>query len=800
MSRQEIVDIAVSGLGNGYKWGHGQWRRDGTGHVACSKEECTSCECVKWKKTKENEPKVCDNWYPAGGMGADCSGYVAKAWQVPAASDPEADSHPFGTDVFRTKTIHWTQIERGDLKRADALVYRKEADGTGHIVLFDSGATSNDDQNNNVTYTVYEAGGCLVGVRHGTKQISSAYIAIRRNNLTQSDCSDDTCNHHGDCQNDSGCACQVGYAGQACDRCELGFVGYPACKRADSKCQLSGALTCTTKMVHITPGGGANAMADYACGASGLTGGELVFRFDAPKTGKANIRIDSSDAAGARVLLLRGACAPDGCVAASESHVEFDYGAGEVYFIAVDTPGSSSGDVTLNVDCMPDKTPGVGDPCSGPSDCNFSANGQSGFCYQTAASGFCSLPCTKYCPDRPNEAADTFCIADPSHETEGVCVPKADSLNQHCGALPGTAAKTAPRFHESISAEVCYPGAAAPSCSGGFAGRVVDFATKQPISNARISVDGAVGMMLQTDADGMYRTDRMPCGSYQLRIDASGYMPVNAGLAVTANTMTQMTALKAVSAAACASSGTLKGLVFDAISRERRPIASSKVSIGAGIGQGIGPIAFEIESDADGMFTAQDVPSGTYTVTASADGYTAAHATVSVCGASQPQTQDLGLTATSSAPFRAVLRWSQPKDLDLHLQTPQGDEVYFFTPCRGSLDHAPFAYLDVDRRNAEGPEVVSVSSLLPGRYTLFVHNYSAQTQADPTQLPDSGAEVTVYGRDNQLLATFAVPTTGSGLFWDVFSFDGADPTKLTPIQRLTQRPDPELEYSEDCRP
>ena len=58
----------------------------------------------------------------------------------------------------------------------------------------------------------------------------------------------------------------------------------------------------------------------------------------------------------------------------------------------------------------------------------------------------------------------------------------------------------------------------------------------------------------------------------------------------------------------------------------------------------------------------------------------------------------------------------------------------------------------------------------------------------------------VFGADNQEIARFAVPSSGDGYFWDVFSFQGADPSKLTVLQSLGSRPNPYDEYTQTCSP
>lgn len=116
----EIMQRAASVVGYSYWWGHGRWRWDGADHGSCS-GSCPSCS-------------------HSGGYGADCSGFVAKAWQVPGPSDIATDSHPYSTYNFRYESHHWKQINRSDTKQGDAMVYR--SGGGGHIFLYDKANTA----------------------------------------------------------------------------------------------------------------------------------------------------------------------------------------------------------------------------------------------------------------------------------------------------------------------------------------------------------------------------------------------------------------------------------------------------------------------------------------------------------------------------------------------------------------------------------------------------------------------------------------------------------------------------------
>ncbi len=156
MTPDEIVELAEYGVGYSYYWGHGSWRTDGASPGSCS-GSCPSCT-------------------HSGSYGADCSGFVAKVWQVPGPSALTTNSHPYSTYNFRYESQHWSQVSRSNAKTADAMVYRNDANTGGHIVLYDHG----DPWGQAWTW---EARGCSYGIVHNLRTIGSSYVAIRRDNL-----------------------------------------------------------------------------------------------------------------------------------------------------------------------------------------------------------------------------------------------------------------------------------------------------------------------------------------------------------------------------------------------------------------------------------------------------------------------------------------------------------------------------------------------------------------------------------------------------------------------------------------
>lgn len=164
MTRGQILGLAASVPGYSYWWGHGAWDTASKKFPGKCSGSCGKCSHSATKGGPE--------------YGADCSGFVAQAWQVPTKGNVSTDRHPYGTGDFRWKKIHWKPIKRSELKPGDALVYN--SGGKGHIVLFESWTKAGKA-------IVYECAGCKTGCVHRARSIGKKYIAIRRNGLEKED-------------------------------------------------------------------------------------------------------------------------------------------------------------------------------------------------------------------------------------------------------------------------------------------------------------------------------------------------------------------------------------------------------------------------------------------------------------------------------------------------------------------------------------------------------------------------------------------------------------------------------------
>lgn len=155
--RDAAISVAQSGVGFSYWWGGGKWQTSGA--TSSNKGKCTGS---------------CPNCSHTGQNGADCSGYVAKIWQVPSSNTNIAtNSHPYSTSDFFTGTGsgQWGNVSKSSIQKGDALVYRSGS--SGHIVIYEKGDAWGQPW-------TYEARGCSYGIVHNVRSVGSGYKGIKR--------------------------------------------------------------------------------------------------------------------------------------------------------------------------------------------------------------------------------------------------------------------------------------------------------------------------------------------------------------------------------------------------------------------------------------------------------------------------------------------------------------------------------------------------------------------------------------------------------------------------------------------
>jgi len=170
MTRDEIICLARSGVGYSYWWCHAKWCRSG-----CSPDfsSCRAGSCSGSCSGSCLAP-TCTHY---GSYGADCSGFVAKVWQVPDPSPVSTNYHPYSTQDFYCYSIYWSTIPFSSLEKGDAMVRRDGCPGRrGHVLIYESG-----DSWGSIRH--YEASGCSSGIVHHTHSLTTDFKCIRRDNI-----------------------------------------------------------------------------------------------------------------------------------------------------------------------------------------------------------------------------------------------------------------------------------------------------------------------------------------------------------------------------------------------------------------------------------------------------------------------------------------------------------------------------------------------------------------------------------------------------------------------------------------
>ncbi|BCR06426.1 hypothetical protein DESUT3_34950 [Desulfuromonas versatilis] len=140
-----------------------------------------------------------------------------------------------------------------------------------------------------------------------------------------------------------------------------------------------------------------------------------------------------------------------------------------------------------------------------------------------------------------------------------------------------------------------------------------------------------------------------------------------------------------------------------------------------------------------------------------------------------------GEAITNRGDMRFVLTWGEsPRDLDSHMVTPSIEGLSHHIYFGNQLDPevSPFVGLDVDDTSGFGPETITVKEFFPGTYKYSVHNFSGSPD-----IVNSQAKVSIF--DNLgLVEELDIPTTGSGLWWNVLEVDGST-RNLTIINQIS---------------
>ena len=306
-------------------------------------------------------------------------------------------------------------------------------------------------------------------------------------------------------------------------------------------------------------------------------------------------------------------------------------------------------------------------------------------------------------------------------------------------------------------------------------GCIKSYSNKQPVAGASVtSYDGAGNFQQGTisDENGNY-TLKANSGLVRIRVVSYGNKATNQTLMIPADILDQYPSdfyapITWVSEHS-SETGNVTGSVVNAINLN--PVSDVTVALRPGENETNQEVIIEVKSDNNGMFSFNDIPSGTYTAYFSKEGYISDFIVLSVLG--RMTTSDFSMNLSpdirTERGYRIILSWgAHPEDLDSHIFTPSisGYNYHIYYADKGDLYHLPFISLDVDDISSYGPETITIEKTYTGKYYYSVHHYSGYGN-----LAGSNATVSLYGI-NGFIRSWSVPTSGNDRWWNVFSIDG----------------------------
>jgi uncharacterized protein YjdB len=310
---------------------------------------------------------------------------------------------------------------------------------------------------------------------------------------------------------------------------------------------------------------------------------------------------------------------------------------------------------------------------------------------------------------------------------------------------------------------------------GSVSGRVINGASLAGIVGATVSSSGSA----TTTTGGSFVLPGVSSGA-TVSASASGF--VSTQYFDVHTTGGQTTAIGDIPLAPVSTAnGTITGTVKNAVSGQG--VGGALVVARSGINATTGAILGQATANSSGVYSLS-LPAGTYTLTASASGFTpGTHMSVSIGGQTLASQNPVVVPVGTGNEIRIVLTWGpNPRDLDSHLFGPNGSSgfhVYYGAPTAFDAQNNLLASLDQDITGGFGPETVTIPSQGAGTYKYAIHHFSG-TQTMST----AGATVNVY-RGGTLIASFHPPAgaIGGGDVWHVFDLTGTNITSVNTISR-----------------
>lgn len=334
----------------------------------------------------------------------------------------------------------------------------------------------------------------------------------------------------------------------------------------------------------------------------------------------------------------------------------------------------------------------------------------------------------------------------------------------------------------------------ANTANGVLKGAVKNADNNEVISDADVLVkhNDMVVASTKTDGTGNY-TISIADGTYLVEITKNGYIPFSTVAEVANGAETYIATSLMVGNSG--EKGGFSGKILDATNNN--PISGVQLTLRKGWNNSSeGDVILSLTTDDNGEFKYEvkeflglkiGLTPGNYTLTATKLGYTTKSFDIIVLPGITKSDQNASLSPTmSEGSYRIVLKWgSDPRDLDSHLVGPTGAGSKFHTwygDKSYSNSSGRVADLDLDDIDGYGPETTTIRQVFDGTYNFYVHHYAGNGT-----IASSGASVEVYRGDTKIATYYAPMDGGSGLYWNVFTLNGAT-GEIRPGNTITDSP------------
>jgi hypothetical protein len=286
--------------------------------------------------------------------------------------------------------------------------------------------------------------------------------------------------------------------------------------------------------------------------------------------------------------------------------------------------------------------------------------------------------------------------------------------------------------------------------TGTLAGMVTDSETSMdPTSEVTISC----GSQSVTSTDGTYIIRDLEPGDYTVTASADGYQNYSADLTIAeGNNVHNINLVPASS-----ETGTVTGTIEDETTGVQPSYMVTITLNGVELNRMSGDYTFE------------DVPYGTYTLTATCYEYEDYSATVTL--ESETLTHNIVLTPESGSSSGQIasleMYWAlSSADYDLMLETPEIEgDTYVIAYGGGSLTSAPYAEHQGDETSGPATETILIDQTFTGTYTVYVSAWVNDTFAN------DGASFTFKDAEGSVIQQITPPDS-EGDYWHIGTFDG----------------------------